>query len=90
MNLMIEDDDLFRRCIVQRHSRITENQPREARRDADRMAREEDARFREEDFSQEVDLSQEASVVDDPSTVDSQLERLDLRVEKERKKKLKK
>ena len=52
---MIEDDDLFTRCIVQRLSRITENQAREARRDADRVAREEDARLREEDFFQEVE-----------------------------------
>ena len=73
--MMIEDDDLFRRCIAQRLSNVEENQTREARREAKRTDREGRARLREEGIVQEVDMSQEASipVQDVTSSVHSQL-----------------
>ena len=85
---MIRDNELFRRYIAQRLDRIKENQAREARREAERTHREEN----ENEFVEEINISQEASLpaLEDPSTADSQLERLDRRVENERKKKLKK
>ena len=85
---MIRDNELFRRYIAQRLDRIKENQAREARREAERTRREEN----ENEFVEEINISQEASLpaLEDPSTADSQLQRLDRRVDNERKKKLKK
>ena len=91
-NFLITEDDLFRNCIVRRLALMAENQAMELRREVERTSRVEKARAREEDASQEGDLSQEASVhlEEDPSTVDSQLERLDKRMDNEKRKKLKK
>ena len=99
-NMIIREDILFRKCIVQRLTQEADNVVTEARREADRRRREERDneggrhrardRARENEAQQEAEMLQDSSVVDDPSTVDSQVERLEKRVESERKKRMRK